>query len=86
MLEAEETWRVYHRQPWSKEVNEVMTTANIFRIHLSILKNNIDCTKQIVQKQVLLKKEIDLPQEIAAATIALQIAQKNCRQLTGFLL
>jgi hypothetical protein len=81
MLEAEETCRIYHRQPWTKEVNEVMTTANILRIHLSSLKNNIDCTKQIVQKQSLLKKEIDLPQEITAATIALRIAQKNCRQL-----
>jgi hypothetical protein len=34
MLEAEEQCRIYHRQPWTKEVNEVMTTANILRIHL----------------------------------------------------
>jgi hypothetical protein len=64
MLEAEETCRIYHRQPWSKEVNEVMTTANILRIHMSSLKNNIDCTKQIKQKQSLLKKQIKLPQDI----------------------
>jgi hypothetical protein len=48
MLEAEEQCRVYHRQPWTKEVNEVMTTAkNILRIHLSSMKNNIDCKRQI---------------------------------------
>jgi hypothetical protein len=35
MLEAEDQCRIYHRQPWTKEVNEVMTTANILRIHLS---------------------------------------------------
>jgi hypothetical protein len=29
MLEAEDQCRIQHRQPWSKEVNEVMTTANI---------------------------------------------------------
>jgi hypothetical protein len=28
------------------------------RIHLSSLKNNIDCSKQIEQKQSLLKNEI----------------------------
>jgi hypothetical protein len=81
MLEAEETCRIYHRQPWSKEVNEAMTTANILRIHLSSLKNNIDCMKQIAQKQSLFKNEIELLQEIIAATIALRIAQKKCRQL-----
>jgi hypothetical protein len=81
MLEAEETCRIYHRQPWSKEVNEVMTTANILRIHMSSLKNNIDCTKQIKQKQSLLKKQIKLPQDINEATTALTIAQKNCRRL-----
>jgi hypothetical protein len=35
MLEAEDQCRIHHRQPWSKEVNEVMTTANILRINLS---------------------------------------------------
>ena len=37
MLEAEDQCRIHHRQPWSKEVNEVMTTANILRINLSSL-------------------------------------------------
>jgi hypothetical protein len=46
-----------------------MTTANILRIHLSSLKNNIDCTKQIKQKQSLLKKQIKLSQDINEATI-----------------
>jgi hypothetical protein len=81
MLEAEEQCRVYHRQPWTKEVNEVMTTANILRIHLSSMKNNIDCKKQILQKQSLLKNEIELPQDIKEATIALTLAQKYCRKL-----
>jgi hypothetical protein len=81
MLEAEDQCRIYHRQPWTKEVNEVMTTVNILRIHLSSLKNNIDCTKQILQKQSLLKKAIGLPTEINEATIALKLAQRNCRQL-----
>jgi hypothetical protein len=81
MLEAEDQCRIYHRQPWSKEVNEVMTTANILRINLSSLKNNIDCTKQIAQKQAMLNNEIKIPQEIKEATTALRTAQKNCRKL-----
>jgi len=81
MLEAEDQCRIHHRQPWSKEVNEVMTTANILRILLSSLKNNIDCSKQIEQKQALLKKEIDTPDDIKEVSKALTIAQKNCRKL-----
>jgi hypothetical protein len=81
MLEAEDQCRIHHRQPWSKEVNEVMTTANILRINLSSLKNNIDCSKQIAQKQSLLKNEIKVPDNIIEATTALRLAQKNCRQL-----
>jgi hypothetical protein len=81
ILEAEDQCRIHHRQPWTKEVNEVMTTANILRIQLSSLKNNIDCTKQIAQKQALLKQEIELPEDIKEATLALRIAQKNCRKL-----
>jgi hypothetical protein len=42
-----------------------MTTANILRIHPSSLRNNIECSKQIEQKQKLL----------------LRLAQKNCRIL-----
>jgi hypothetical protein len=81
MLEAEDQCRIYHRQPWSKEVNEVMTTANILRINVSSLKNNIDCSKQIAKKQSLLKKEIEVPEDLKEATKALSIAQKNCRKL-----
>ncbi|OEU23095.1 hypothetical protein FRACYDRAFT_233261 [Fragilariopsis cylindrus CCMP1102] len=81
MLEAEEQCRIHHREPWSEEVNEVMTTANILRIHLSSLKNNIDCSNQIQQKQLLLKNQIHLPEDIAKASKALSIAQKNRRKL-----
>jgi hypothetical protein len=58
-----------------------MTTANILKIHLSGMKNNIDCTKQILQKQSLLKNKIRLPSDIKEASIALSLAQKNCRLL-----
>jgi hypothetical protein len=81
MLEAEDQCRIHHRHPWSKEVNEVMTTANILRINLSRLKKNLDCSKQIEQKQALLKKEIEIPDDIKEASNALTIAQKNCRKL-----
>jgi hypothetical protein len=81
MLEAEDQCRIHYRQPWSKEVNEVMTTANILRINLSSIKNNLDCTKQIEQKQSLLKNKIKIPTDIHEATIALRLAQKNCRKL-----
>jgi hypothetical protein len=81
MLEAENQCRIYHRQPWTKEVNEVMTTANILKIHLSGMKNNIDCTKQISHKQALLKNKIRLSTDIKEASIALSSAQKNCRLL-----
>jgi hypothetical protein len=81
MLEADEQCRIHHSQPWTKEVNEVMTTANILRIHLSSMKNNTDYTKQISQKQSLLKNKIVLPPEIKEASMALSLAQKNCRIL-----
>jgi hypothetical protein len=81
MLEAEEQCRIHHREPWSEEVNEVMTTANILRIHLSSLKNNIDCSNQIQQKQLLLKNQIQLPEDIAEASKALSLAQKKRRKL-----
>ena len=81
MLEAEEQCRIHHRQPWTQEVNEVMTTANILRINLSSLRNNLDCTKQITQKQELLKQQIVLPENIIEASTALTMAQKKCRTL-----
>ena len=81
MLEAEEQCRIHHREPWSKEVNEVFTTANILRIHLSSLKTNIDCNIQIEQKQRLLMRRIELPDGILLASDALRLAQKNCRKL-----
>jgi hypothetical protein len=81
MMEAEDQCRIHHRQPWSKEVNEVMTTANILRINLSSIKNNIDCSKQIAQKQTLLKNTIQIPTDLKEATIALRKAQKACRTL-----
>jgi hypothetical protein len=58
-----------------------MTTANILKINLSSLRNNLDCTKQIAQKQALLEQEIKLPEDIREASIALTTAQKNCRTL-----
>jgi hypothetical protein len=81
MLEAEDQYRIHHREPWSKEVNEVMITANILRINLSSLRNNIDCSKQIAQKQSLLKIQIEVPESIEEAKKALGVAQKNCRTL-----
>jgi hypothetical protein len=81
MLEAEDQCRIHHRQPWSKVVNEVMTTANILQIQLSSLRNNINCSKQIEQKQQLLLHRIVLPTEIETTSIALRVAQKNCRTL-----
>ena len=81
MLEAEDQCRIHHREPWSKEVNEVMTTANIMRINLSSLNNNIDCSKQIAQKQSLLKSQIEVPESIEQAKKALRVAQTNCRKL-----
>jgi hypothetical protein len=81
MLEAEDQCRIYHRQTWTKEVNEVITTANILRIHLSSIRNNIVCTKQIAQKQALIKQEVFLPEEVKEITIALRMAQKKCRKM-----
>jgi hypothetical protein len=81
MLEVEDQCRIHHCQPWTREVNKVMTTANILRIKLYTLKNNIDCTKQIAQKQALLKKVIVLTEDIKETTTALRVAQKNCRTL-----
>jgi hypothetical protein len=45
------------------------------------MNNNINCRKQISQKQTMLKKEIRLPMDIKEASIALSLAQKNCRKL-----
>jgi hypothetical protein len=65
-----------------REVNKVMTTANILRIKLSSLKNNIGCTKKIAQKQAWLKTVIVLTDDTKETTTALRITQKNCRTLT----
>ena len=81
MLEAENKCRSHHRLPWNEEVNEVMTTANILRIQLSSLKNNIDCDKQIEQKQRLLLKRIILSMETEVVSKALRTAQLKCRKL-----
>ncbi|OEU09351.1 hypothetical protein FRACYDRAFT_248200 [Fragilariopsis cylindrus CCMP1102] len=81
MLQAEDQCRIHHREPWTKEVNEVMTTANILRILVSSLKNNIDCSKQIQQKQLLLQKVIKIPETLVEASKALGVAQKKCRKL-----
>jgi hypothetical protein len=83
MLEAEEQCRIHHREPWTKEVNEVMSTANILQIHLSSLQPNIDCSKQIEQKQGLLIRRIVLPEGVELTFVALQEAQTNCRTLDG---
>ena len=80
MLEAENQCRIYHRQAWTPEVNEVMTTANILRIHLSSLRTNIDCSRQIEQKQQLLLNRISLPECIELTSMALRLAQQKCRK------
>jgi hypothetical protein len=72
--------RDIHRK-WSKEVNEVMITANILWINLSSLRNNNNCSKQIAQKQSLLKIQIEVPESIEEAKKALGVEQKNCRTL-----
>jgi hypothetical protein len=41
------------------------------------MKNNIDCKKQISQKQSLLKNEIKLPQDIKEATTALKFSTEE---------
>ena len=81
MLEAEGQCRIHHRLPWSKEVNEIMTTANVLRIQLSSLRNRIDCTNQIEQKQRLLKTRIVLSEEVEEVSKALTAAQLKCRKL-----
>jgi hypothetical protein len=64
-----------------KEVNEVMTTANILRIYLSSLLNNIDCSKQIAQKRTLLEHQMVFLDGIEAAIKASRNAKKLCRKL-----
>jgi hypothetical protein len=81
MLAAEEQCRIHHRQAWTPEVNEVFTTANILRIHLSSLRTNIDCRNQIEKKQQLLKRRIALPLDVDDTSTALRLAQKKCRAL-----
>jgi hypothetical protein len=81
MLEAEDQCRIHHQQSWTKEVNEVMMTANILRIQLSSIRNSLDCSKQIKQKQNLLMKRIELPNTIDTESVALRLAQTNCRTL-----
>ena len=61
MLHAESKCRNVLRLPWSKEINEVMTKFNILKIHLSNLRNNIDCSKQIEKKEQLPNKENNPP-------------------------
>ena len=74
MLHAKSKCRNGLRLPWSKEINEVMTKFNILKIHLSSLRNNIDCSKQIEKKERLLEKKITLPLTITDTVIALKKA------------
>ena len=74
MLHAESKYRNCLRLPWSKEINKVMTKFNILKIHLSSLRNNIDCSKQIEKKEQLLAKKIVLPLTITDTVIALKQA------------
>ena len=79
MLHAKSKCRNGLRLPWCKEFNEVMTKFNILKIHLSSLRNNIDCSKQIEKKEQLLAKKIILPSTITDTVIALKKAQQDVR-------
>ena len=86
MLHAEHECRNDIRLPWSEEIHTIMTQVHILRIHLSSLKNNIDCTKQIhkaqiAAKQKSLKVQQDLPTSIRATTELLKSSQKDIRRL-----
>jgi hypothetical protein len=48
---------------------------------LSSIRNELDCSKQIEQKQNLLLNRIALPTDVATVSIALRTAQTACRQL-----
>ena len=56
MLHAEHECRNDVRLPWSNEIHTLMTQVNILGIHLSSLKNNINCTTQIAAVQIAAKK------------------------------
>ena len=79
MLHAESKCRNGLRLPWSKEIIKVMTKFNILKIHLSSLRNNIDCSKQIEKKERLLAKKITLPLTITDTVIALKQARREVR-------
>ena len=85
MLHAEHECRNDIRLPWSKEIHTLMTQVHILRIHLSSLKNNIDCTTQIADAQIAakqksLKVQQHLPNLIKATTELLKSSQKDvCR-------
>ena len=67
--------------PWSKEIHAIMTQIHILRIHLSSLKNKIDCEVQINAKQKSLKVKQHLPESIKDTTKLPKSAQKDVRTI-----
>ena len=55
MLFAESECRHNVRLPWNEEIYEKMTQVNILRLHMSSLRNKVDYTDQIENKQRTLK-------------------------------
>ena len=81
MLHAEHECRNNVRLPWSKEIHEIMTQVHILRIHLSSLRNKIDCKVQIKAKQESLKVKKQLPELVKDTTKLLKSAQKDVRTI-----
>ena len=79
MLHAESKYLNGLRLLMSKEINEVMIKFNILKIHLSSLRNNIDCSAQIEKKEQLLAKKIPLPLTIKDTVIALKKVRREVR-------
>ena len=78
---AEEECKNASRLPWSPEIHETVTQVNLLRLHLSSLRNRINCDDQIEQKQKSLKVPFPLPLTVKETSDVLKGLQKQVRKL-----
>ena len=78
---AEEECRNASRLPWSPEIHEIVTQVNILRLHLSSLRNKINCDNQIEKIQQSLKVPQLTPPTVKESSDLLKVLQKQVRKL-----
>ena len=78
---AKEECRNATQLPWSPEIHKIVTQVNILILHLSSLRNRINCDDQIEKKQQSLKVPQPVPPTVKESSALLKDLQKQVRKL-----